>query len=129
MHQISAENLNAVRVIVNGEIITEFDIQTRAYEAFRIAAQKYSEAGLESKKQEIIENAIDELIDRKILVQEAKKLLVETPELSEQIEKSVDTFGGRAVCVGSWSNCSMRLSSDVGRGDKGDTANKPGCTR
>ena len=73
LHQISAENLNAVRVIVNGEIITEFDIQVRAYEAFRIAAQKYSEAELESKKQEIIQNAIDELIDRKILVQEAKK--------------------------------------------------------
>lgn len=97
LHQISAENLNAVRVIVNGEIITEFDIQTRAYEAFRLAAQKYSKAGLESKKQEIIENAIDELIDRKILVQEAKKLLVETPELSEQIEKSVDSFVKGAV--------------------------------
>ena len=54
LHQISAENLNAVRVIVNGEIITEFDIQKRAYEAFRIAAQKYSESELESKKQEII---------------------------------------------------------------------------
>ena len=97
MHQTSADNLNAVRVIVNGEIITEFDIQERAYEAFRIAAQKYSEAGLESKKQEIIENAIDELIDRKILVQEAKKLLVETPELEEQIEKSVAAFEKGAV--------------------------------
>ena len=97
LHQISAENLNAVRVIVNGEIITEFDIQMRAYEAFRIAAQKYTEAGLESKKQEIIENAIDELIDRKILVQEAKKLLIDTPELEEQIEKNVDTFEKGAV--------------------------------
>ncbi len=97
LHQISAENLNAVRVIVNGEIITEFDIQTRAYEAFRIAAQKYSEAGLESKKQEIIENAIDELIDRKILVQEAKKLLIEKPEKAEEIEKSVESFVKGAV--------------------------------
>jgi parvulin-like peptidyl-prolyl isomerase len=97
LHQISAENLNAVRVIVNGEIITEFDIQTRAYEAFRLASQKYSEAGLESKKQEITQNAIDELIDRKILVQEAKKLLVVNPELSEQIEKSVDAFVKGAV--------------------------------
>jgi Parvulin-like peptidyl-prolyl isomerase len=97
LHQISAENLNAVRVIVNGEIITEFDIQTRAYEAFRIAAQKYTEAGLESKKQEIIQNAIDELIDRKILVQEAKKLLIDNPELSEQIEKGVDAFVKGAV--------------------------------
>ncbi len=97
LHHISAENLNAVRVIVNGEIITEFDIQKRAYEAFRLAGQKYSEAALESKKQEIIENAIDELIDRKILVQEAKKLLAANPELSEQIEKNVDSFVKGAV--------------------------------
>ena len=97
LHQISAENLNAVRVIVNGEIITEFDIQTRAYEAFRIAAQKYSESELESKKQEIIQNAIDKLIDRKILVQEAKKLLVEKPEMAEAIEKNVDSFVKGAV--------------------------------
>ena len=97
LYQISAENLNAVRVIVNGEIITEFDIQKRAYEAFRLAGQKYSEVALESKKQEIIENAIDELIDRKILVQEAKKLLAANPELSEQIEKNVDSFVKGAV--------------------------------
>ncbi len=97
LHQINAENLNAVRVIVNGEIITEFDIQKRAYEAFRIAGQKYSESGLESKKHEIIQNAIDELIDRKILVQEAKKLLAANPDLSAQIEKNVDSFVKGAV--------------------------------
>ncbi len=97
LHQINAENLNAVRVIVNGEIITEFDIRTRAYEAFSLAKQKYSAARLESKKQEIIQNAIDELIDRKILVQEANKLLATNPDLSEQIEKSVDSFVKGAV--------------------------------
>ncbi|MGR3294603.1 MAG: peptidylprolyl isomerase [Candidatus Scalindua sp.] len=97
LHQISAENLNAVRVIVNGEIITEFDIRKRSYEAFRIAGQKYSASRLESKKQEITQNAIDELIDRKLLVQEAKKLLVDNPELSEQIEKGVDDFVKSAV--------------------------------
>ena len=97
LHQISAENLNAVRVIVNGEIITEFDIRKRSYEAFRIAAQRYSESELESKKQEIIENAVNELIDRKILVQEAKKLLAANPDLSQQIEKNVDSFVKGAV--------------------------------
>jgi parvulin-like peptidyl-prolyl isomerase len=97
LHQINAENLNAVRVIVNGEIITEFDIRKRTYEAFRIAGQKYSASGLESKKQEIIQNAIDELIDRKILVQEANKLLATNPDLSEQIEKNVDSFVKGAV--------------------------------
>ena len=97
LHQISAENLNAVRVIVNGEIITEFDIRKRTYEAFRLAGQKYSESDLESKKHEIIQNAIDELIDRKILVQEANKLLAANPELSEKIEKNVDSFVKGAV--------------------------------
>jgi len=97
LHQISAENLNAVRVIVNGEIITEFDIRKRTYEAFRIAGQKYSGAGLESKKREIIQNAIDELIDRKILVQEAKKLLAAKPEKAEEIERNVDSFLKGAV--------------------------------
>ena len=97
LHQISAENLDAVRVIVNGEIITEFDIRKRSYEAFSIAAQKYPESELESKKQEIIQNAIDELIDRKILVQEAKKLLIEKPEKAEEIEKSVESFVKGAV--------------------------------
>jgi len=97
LHQISAENLNAVRVIVNGEIITEFDIRKRSYEAFRLAAQKYSESELDSKKDEIIQNAIDELIDRKILVQEAKKLLAAKPEMAEAIEKNVDSFVKGAV--------------------------------
>ncbi len=97
LHQINAENLNAVRVVVNGEIITEFDIRKRSYEAFRIAGKKYSESGLESKKHEIIQHAIDELIDRKILVQEAKKLLVANPDLSQKIEKNVDSFVKGAV--------------------------------
>ena len=97
LHQINAENLNAVRVIVNGEIITEFDIRKRSYEAFQIASQKYSESELESIKQEIIQNAVDELIDRKLLVQEAQKLLIEKPELSGEIEKSVDSFVKGAV--------------------------------
>ncbi|GAX61264.1 parvulin-like peptidyl-prolyl isomerase [Candidatus Scalindua japonica] len=97
LYQINAENLNAVRVIVNGEIITEFDINKRAYEAFSIAGQTYSKSELESKKTEIVQNAIDELIDRKILVQEAKKLLAEKPELSEKVEKNVDSFVKGAV--------------------------------
>jgi len=96
-HEVNAENLNAVRVIVNGEIITEFDVRKRSYEAFRIAAQKYSQSELEQKEHEIIENAIDELIDRKILVQEAKKLLIEKPEKAEEIEKNVDSFVKGAV--------------------------------
>ena len=92
IYQIGAENLNAVRIIVNGEIITEFDIRQRTAEAFRIAREQYTEAGLESKKEEIVLNAIDELIDRKILVQEAKKVVLADPAKAEEIEKNVEAF-------------------------------------
>ncbi len=96
-YQIRAENLNAIRVIVNGEIITEFDIRKRTAEAFRIAREKYSEDGLESKRNEIILIAINELIDRKVLVQEAKKVVLSDPMREEAIEKNVDAFIKGAV--------------------------------
>ncbi len=97
IHQIRSENLNAVRVIINGEIITEFDIKKRTAEAFIIAREKYTEAGLESKKHEIVLNAINELIDRKILVQEAKNVVLADPMRAEAIERNVEAFIKGAV--------------------------------
>ncbi|MFQ5964329.1 MAG: peptidylprolyl isomerase [Candidatus Scalinduaceae bacterium] len=94
---IRADNLNAIRVIVNGEIITEFDIRKRVAEALRMAEEKYSEMELQQKESEIISNAVDELIDRKLLVQESKKLLLSKPEKTEEIEKKLDSFVKGAV--------------------------------
>ena len=71
LYQTSADNLNAVRVIVNGEIITEFDIRRQVAKAVQIAREKYGDESLQRKEREIRSNGIDELIDRKILVQEA----------------------------------------------------------
>jgi parvulin-like peptidyl-prolyl isomerase len=42
-------------------------------------------------------DAIDELIDRKILVQEAKKVILSDPEKAEEIEKNLDSFVKGAV--------------------------------
>jgi parvulin-like peptidyl-prolyl isomerase len=89
--------LNAVRVIVNGEIITEFDIRREVANAFQIAREKYGEEGLQRKEREIISKGIDELIDRKILVQEAKKVVLADPEKAEAIEKNLDAFVKGAV--------------------------------
>jgi len=89
--------LNAVRVIVNGEIITEFDIRREVANAFQIAREKYGEEGLQQKESEIISKGIDELIDRKILVQEAKKVVLADPEKAEAIEKNLDAFVKGAV--------------------------------
>ncbi len=97
LYQTSADNLNAVRVIVNGEIITEFDIRREVANAFQIAREKYGEEGLQQKEREIISNGIDELIDRKILVQEAKKIVLADPEKAEAIERNLDAFVQGAV--------------------------------
>ncbi len=97
LYQTSADNLNAVRVIVNGEIITEFDIRREVANAFQIAREKYGEEGLQQKESEIISKGIDELIDRKILVQEAKKVVLADPEKAEAIEKNLDAFVKGAV--------------------------------
>ena len=97
LYQTSADNLNAVRVIVNGEIITEFDIRREVANAFQIAREKYGEEGLQRKEREIISKGIDELIDRKILVQEAKKVVLANPEKAEAIEKNLDAFVKGAV--------------------------------
>ncbi|MFQ5788298.1 MAG: peptidylprolyl isomerase [Thermodesulfobacteriota bacterium] len=95
--QTSADNLNAVRVIVNGEIITEFDIRRQVAEALHIAREKYGDIGFQQKEREIISNGIDELIDRKILVQEAKKVVLADPAKAEEIEKNLDAFIKGAV--------------------------------
>ena len=97
LYQTSADNLNAVRVIVNGEIITEFDVRREVANAFQIAREKYGDEGLQRKEREIISKGIDELIDRKILVQEAKKVVLADPEKAEAIEKNLDAFVKGAV--------------------------------
>lgn len=97
LYQTSADNLNAVRVIVNGEIITEFDIRREVANAFQITREKYGEEGLQRKEREIVSKGIDELIDRKILVQEAKKVVLADPEKAEAIEKNLDAFVKGAV--------------------------------
>ncbi|KKK86636.1 hypothetical protein LCGC14_2761270, partial [marine sediment metagenome] len=86
-----------VRVVVNGEIITEFDIRKRIAEAFQIAGEKYQGVEFQQKRREIMSDAIDELIDRKILVQEAKKVILSDPEKVEEIEKNLDLFVKGAV--------------------------------
>ena len=97
LYQTNADNLNAVRVIVNGEIITEFDIRREVANAFQIAREKYGDEGLQRKEREIISKGIDELIDRKILVQEAKRVVLADPEKAEAIEKNLDAFVKGAV--------------------------------
>ena len=95
--QVDADNLKAVRVVVNGEIITEFDIRNRVAEALYLAEGNYSGEELLQKKSELLSSAVEELIDRKILVQEAEKLCLSDPEKSAAVEKQLESFLQGAV--------------------------------
>ncbi|GJQ59872.1 MAG: hypothetical protein D8M57_13480 [Candidatus Scalindua sp. AMX11] len=97
LYHVDADNLKAVRVVVNGEIITEFEVRSRVAEAFYRAEENYSGEELLQKKQELIYNAVEELIDRRILVQEAEKLFLDDPAKSESVEKQLESFVKGAV--------------------------------
>ncbi len=97
LYRVDADNLKAVRVVVNGEIITEFDVRNRVAEAFYLAEENYTGEELLQKKQELIYNAVEELIDRRILVQEAEKMFLADPAKSESIEKQLESFVKGAV--------------------------------
>ncbi|MCP5006953.1 MAG: hypothetical protein GY941_23845 [Planctomycetes bacterium] len=92
-----ADSLKAVRVVVNGEIITEFDIRSRVAEAFYMAEQNYAGEELVRKQQELMFDAIEELIDRRILVQEAEKVILSDPEKAASVEKQLESFVHGAV--------------------------------
>ncbi|MDR4496896.1 MAG: peptidyl-prolyl cis-trans isomerase [Candidatus Scalindua sp.] len=95
--RVDADNLKAVRVVVNGEIITEFDVRNRVAEAFYLAEGNYSGEELLQKKRELLNNAVEELIERKILVQEAEKLILSDPDKSAAVEKQLESFLQGAV--------------------------------
>ena len=97
LYQVDADNLKAVRVVVNGEIITEFDVRNRVAEAFYLAEENYSGEELLQKKRELLNNAVEELIERKILVQEAEKLILSDPDKSAAVEKQLESFLQGAV--------------------------------
>ncbi|MDR4503439.1 MAG: peptidyl-prolyl cis-trans isomerase [Candidatus Scalindua sp.] len=97
LYHVNADNLKAVRVIVNGEIITEFEVRSRVAEAFYLAEENYTGEELLRKKQELIYNAVEELIDRRILVQEAEKTILSDPAKSESVEKQLESFVKGAI--------------------------------
>ncbi|HHT9154061.1 MAG TPA: peptidylprolyl isomerase [Candidatus Hypogeohydataceae bacterium YC40] len=89
--------LGAIRAVVNGVIITDDDVKRRAINALREASEKYKGREFLEKAQEILNEVLDELIDRQLLVQEAKKVSKDNPNIEEALNKEVDALVKEAV--------------------------------
>lgn len=89
--------VGTIVAIVNDKIITEEDVQRRAAVAVADAFKKYKGRELESKVNQILEEVLNELIDRQILVQKAHSLIEQNPYVQENIEKDLDSFLKDAV--------------------------------
>lgn len=100
----NGEKINSIVAIVNDKIITNFDVLRRTAIALQEAKEKFDSAELEKKRQEFYNDAIEELIDREILVQTAQSALLKDEIKMDEIEKDLESFiKGAAEEVGSLS--------------------------
>ncbi|MGR3219008.1 MAG: peptidylprolyl isomerase [Candidatus Anammoxibacter sp.] len=93
----NGEKINSIVAIVNDEIITSFDVLRRTAIALQEANDQFSSAELEAKRHEFYNEAIEELINREVLIQTAQKALLKNEIKMEEIEKDLDAFIKGAV--------------------------------
>ena len=90
-------NINAIRAVVGDDIITQSEVVKRSAIAIREAQERYQGNGLNDKVDEILKNTLDELVDRKVLIQEAQRLFGTNAAGMNDVEKDLDSFIKNAV--------------------------------
>lgn len=90
-------NINAIRAVVGDDIITQSEVVKRSAIAIREAQERYQGNELNDKVEEILKNTLDELVDRKVLIQEAQRLFGTNAAGMKDVEKDLDTFIKNAV--------------------------------
>ena len=103
-NKTNGEKINSIVAIVNDEIITNFDVLRRTAIALQEAEGQFNSVELEAKRHEFYNEAIEELINREVLVQTAQKALLKNEIKMDEIEKELDSvIKGAAKEVGSLS--------------------------
>ena len=103
-NKTNGEKINSIVAIVNDEIITSFDVLRRTAIALQEAGDQFNSIELEAKRHEFYNEAIEELINREVLVQTAQEALLKNEIKMDEIEKDLDSFiKGAAKEVGSLS--------------------------
>ncbi|MGR3318982.1 MAG: foldase protein PrsA [Candidatus Anammoxibacter sp.] len=103
-NKTNGEKINSIVAIVNDEIITNFDVLRRTAIALQEAEKQFNSVELETRRREFYNEAIEELINREVLVQTAQKALLKNEIKMDEIEKDLASFiKGAAKEVGSLS--------------------------
>jgi parvulin-like peptidyl-prolyl isomerase len=95
--EYNKSSINSVKAIVDDEIITQEEVVKRASVAIKEAQERYKENELISKIDEILNNTLDEIIDRKVLVKEAQRLFGTDVARMKEVDKDLDQFLKGAV--------------------------------
>lgn len=93
----SENSINSIKAVVGDEIITQGDVVKRAAVAIHEAQGKYNEKEFLEKVDEILNDTLDELINRKVLIKEARRLFGTDEMQMKDVEKDLDSFMKGAV--------------------------------
>ena len=93
----SQNSINSIKAIVDDEIITQEDVVKRAAIAIKEAEDRYRDTELMSKIDQILNDTLEEIINRKVLIKEANKLFGTNEAMMKEVDKDLNSFVKGAV--------------------------------
>ncbi len=82
--------VDSVAAVVNGQIITQQEIRTSAKLALDNLAEEYKGAELETRARAVLRSRLEQLIEKKLLLHEAKRALAKEEIRKELLDKDLD---------------------------------------
>ena len=83
-------SVDSVATIVNGEIITNEELRTSAKLALDALKEQYSGSELEAHARAVLTSRLNQLIEKKLLLHEAKLAMTKEEIKKEQVDKDLD---------------------------------------
>lgn len=93
----SQNSINSIKAIVDDVIITQEDVVKRAAIAIKEAEDRYRDTELMSKIDQILNDTLEEIINRKVLIKEANKLFGTNEAMMKEVDKDLNSFVKGAV--------------------------------
>ncbi|HHT9136288.1 MAG: peptidylprolyl isomerase [Candidatus Brocadiales bacterium] len=90
-------SINSIKAIVDDAIITQEDVVKRAAIAIKEAQDRYGDAELMEKIDQILKDTLEEIINRKVLIKEANKLFGTNEAMMKEVDKDLNSFVKGAV--------------------------------
>jgi parvulin-like peptidyl-prolyl isomerase len=82
--------VDSVAAVVNGEIITHEELRTSAKLALDSLKEQYSGQEFEVRARAVLTSRLEQLIEKKLLLHEAKRAMTKEEIRKEQVEKDLD---------------------------------------